>query len=320
MRYFINPRYLFVLSVILATLLVAGCGTALPTVKPFKLDIQQGNVVTSKMLLQLRPGMTKSQVRFIMGTPLIQDSFHGNRWDYVYQLREAGKVKEQRRVILDFENELLKTVRGDVVPAGSEKAAAEPENTGTRVLAPNAKPQDKTMLNKLKFWDKEKAASPAAQKAKEQADKQISAPVELTPNGQMEQKVNDEPKSLLVVPVESMSLQGSVVAPAPADTPPAELEVAPVIANPMVEETQQPLNVPSALPKPAVPAQSVPYEPSSGMLFDKDLKFKTEESPPSAPTTKPLPRAGNVTPPEPKELPDENATGFFERMLEKIGF
>src|SRR6476661_3826603 len=120
MRYFPILRYLFILSVIFCT----ACGTALPTVKPYKLDVQQGNVVTSKMLLQLRPGMTKSQVRFIMGTPLLQDSFHGNRWDYVYQLRENGKIIEQRRVILDFENELLKSVRGDVVPAGSEKAKA----------------------------------------------------------------------------------------------------------------------------------------------------------------------------------------------------
>ncbi|MES2182255.1 MAG: outer membrane protein assembly factor BamE, partial [Pseudomonadota bacterium] len=76
-------RYSFILLAILCT----ACGTALPTVKPYKLDVQQGNVVTSKMLLQLRPGMTKSQVRFIMGTPLIQDSFHDKRWDYVYQLR-----------------------------------------------------------------------------------------------------------------------------------------------------------------------------------------------------------------------------------------
>ena len=70
-------RYL----VIFLAILCASCGTALPSIKPYKLDVQQGNVVTSKMLLQLRPGMTQSQVRFIMGTPLIQDSFHGKRWD-----------------------------------------------------------------------------------------------------------------------------------------------------------------------------------------------------------------------------------------------
>ncbi len=126
--------------VILIYLLCTACGTALPSVKPFKLDVQQGNVVTSKMLLQLRPGMTKSQVRFIMGSPLIQDSFHGNRWDYAYQLRENGKLKEQRRVILDFENDVLKTVRGDVVPAGSEAAKAlQAEADATAAVVKNKK-------------------------------------------------------------------------------------------------------------------------------------------------------------------------------------
>lgn len=73
-----------------------------------------------------------------MGTPLIQDSFHGNRWDYVYQMRESGKITEQRRVILDFENELLKSVRGDVAPSASDKAATDSAapNAGPRTINP----------------------------------------------------------------------------------------------------------------------------------------------------------------------------------------
>ena len=120
MRYFL---------IILFALLTA-CGSTIPTIKPFKMDIQQGNVVTSKMLLQLRPGMTKSQVKFIMGSPLIIDSFHKDRWDYFYQLRQAGKIVEQRRVILDFDKELLTKVRGDVVPEGSPSAASGGAATG----------------------------------------------------------------------------------------------------------------------------------------------------------------------------------------------
>ena len=92
----------------------------MPTITPYKMDIQQGNVVTSEMLLKLRPGMTKSQVQFIMGTPLLVDSFHSDRWDYFYQLRKQGKVINQRRVILDFEGESLARVRGDVVPEGTD--------------------------------------------------------------------------------------------------------------------------------------------------------------------------------------------------------
>jgi len=346
MRYFFNLRYLLILPVMVMALLVTACGTALPTIKPFKLDVQQGNVVTSKMLLQLRPGMTKSQVRFIMGTPLIQDSFHGNRWDYVYQLREGGKVKEQRRVILDFENELLKTVRGDVVPAGSDqaKAAAEPENIGTRVVEPNAKAEDKTLLGKLKFWDKDEAAKSAA---KAESNKQMDVPVELTPAGQV---ANDAPKSLLEVPVEAMPLEGAAVTPSlvePATVEsPVSVEAAPVVAAPaVVEQNVTPVvaesikttpEVPAqkltepALPEPIapvppnevlpveVPAQPAPYESNSGMLFDRTLKLEPEAAP--AQTAKPAPRAGNTTPPKPKELPAENSSGFFDRMLEKIGF
>ena len=149
MRNFSTFRYL----VFLLVFLCASCGTALPTIKPYKLDVQQGNVVTSKMLLQLRPGMTKSQVRFIMGTPLIQDSFHGNRWDYVYQMREKGKVVEQRRVILDFEGDALKVVRGDVTPQGAEaNETSVSVNTGTRVIAPAGKPAEKSFFRKLLFW------------------------------------------------------------------------------------------------------------------------------------------------------------------------
>lgn len=335
MRYFINCRYVLILPAMLAALLVTGCGTALPTIKPFKLDVQQGNVVTSKMLLQLRPGMTQSQVRFIMGTPLVQDSFHGNRWDYVYQLREGGKVKEQRRVILDFEKGLLKTVRGDVVPAGSEqaKAAAEPENIGTRVVEPNAKPQEKSLLGKLKFWDKDEVAKAADTKT--QNTKQMDVPAALTPAGQEALEAEAAPKSLLAVPIDTMPLESTVaepVAPSVAESAAVEsatsaepvpaVEAAPVVVAPVLPEPEAPVPPAEVLPTEA-PIQPVPYESTSGMLFDRALKFEPEGTSPSvagpAPKVKPEPRAGN-TAPTPKELPAENSSGFFDRMLEKIGF
>lgn len=135
-------------------LLLVACGTSIPKVKPYKLEIQQGNVVTSKMLLQLKPGMTKSQVRYIMGTPLIQDSFHGNRWDYFYQMREGGKVTEQRLVYLTFKNALLDKVSGDVVPQGT--AGAEQQGnatvTGARTVQPQIKKKEKGFFDRFKFW------------------------------------------------------------------------------------------------------------------------------------------------------------------------
>ena len=82
-----------------------------------RIDIQQGNVVTQEMIAQLRYGMDKKKVRYIMGTPIIQDTFHSKRWDYLYTEQEGGDPLERRRVTLFFENELLVGVDGDVKPA-----------------------------------------------------------------------------------------------------------------------------------------------------------------------------------------------------------
>jgi outer membrane protein assembly factor BamE len=200
------------LIVLFSSFLVA-CGTTVPSVKPYKLDIQQGNVVTSKMLLQLRPGMTKSQVRYIMGTPLIQDSFHGNRWDYFYQLREGGKVIEQRRVILDFKGEQLKSVRGDVIPAEGASAANDGV-TGTRVVEPEAQAKEKGLWDKLKFWQKDeselaKDAEEAKREAQTKADDAAAKKtekIEVTPTQQA--PVEIEPAK--VAPVEEKSTESPV--------------------------------------------------------------------------------------------------------------
>ena len=171
-------RFVFILFVVLC----ASCSASLPAIKPFKLEIQQGNVVTSKMLLQLKPGMTKSQVRFIMGTPLIQDSFHGKRWDYVYQLQQDGHLIEQRRVILDFKDDLLKTVRGDVIPSNGDHNADANFDAGTRVVEPQKKSDDKGFLQKLKFWQKNNDSQTIeAVKPKASADSDTPNPVEALP-------------------------------------------------------------------------------------------------------------------------------------------
>jgi outer membrane protein assembly factor BamE len=218
--------------ILLLALLCASCGTALPSVKPYKLDVQQGNVVTSKMLLQLRPGMTQSQVRFIMGTPLIQDSFHGKRWDYVYQMRENGKITEQRRVILDFEKDVLKTVRGDVIPSTTDasKSNEVADNSGTRVINPSAKAEDKSLFGALKFWKKEPVANPAPE-VKAKADEPTKQPV--TPAVTSEAKpVESKPLEPAATPVVGNPESQSVLAVPllPAEPSPVAATQAPVAA------------------------------------------------------------------------------------------
>ena len=134
----------------LVLLFLAACSSTsftsyLPT--PYKLDIQQGNVITQDMMAKLKPGMTKSQVRFILGSPPITDMFHTNRWDYVYILKAGGKVKEERKLTLFFDNDQLTRVAGDVVPATKEDKAAEdakPAKAPTEIVLqkfdPNAPP------------------------------------------------------------------------------------------------------------------------------------------------------------------------------------
>lgn len=105
--------------------LLAGCQQVpmLPGLKPYRMNIQQGNVLTQDMVAKLKPGMTRQQVRFVMGTPPIADTFHQDRWDYVYYLNKSGRVVEHRRIVLLFEGDTLKRIEGDVIPLAAADAA-----------------------------------------------------------------------------------------------------------------------------------------------------------------------------------------------------
>ena len=108
-------------GIFLAVLLVAGCNIF----TPYKMDIQQGNFVTQDMIAKLQLGMTRSQVRFALGTPLVVDPFRNDRWDYVYLYMKAGSVTEQRRFKVRFSEDKLARVEGDGVPAALNPAPAE---------------------------------------------------------------------------------------------------------------------------------------------------------------------------------------------------
>ena len=85
---------------ILFVLLFTGC-SYLPPI-PYRIDVQQGNVVTDEMIEMLKPGMTKSQVLFVMGSPLIVDAFRENRWDYVYSMKPSGEDAVEKKAFLVF--------------------------------------------------------------------------------------------------------------------------------------------------------------------------------------------------------------------------
>ena len=95
----------------------------------YRLEVQQGNEINADMLMKLKPDMTTSQVKFILGTPLIQDSFHKDRWDYVYVMRKEGKVIESRHVVLLFKNELLREIKGRVIESNNKVGLEDDEAT-----------------------------------------------------------------------------------------------------------------------------------------------------------------------------------------------
>jgi outer membrane protein assembly factor BamE len=116
------------LALITGAAMSSGCsqGTLLaPSNLPlvYKIDVQQGNVITQDMLTQLRPGMDKAKVLFIMGTPLVMDAFHQDRWDYIYTFQKGGDQREQQRATLYFKQDRLVRIEGDIRSARSRIAS-----------------------------------------------------------------------------------------------------------------------------------------------------------------------------------------------------
>ncbi len=104
---------------------LAGCGGLTGLFDSYTIEIQQGNYVSQEMVSQLKPGMSKEQVRFVMGTPLVTDIFHADRWDYVYYLKVPGGKPQERKLAAFFKDGKLVRVEGDVVAAGEREKFQE---------------------------------------------------------------------------------------------------------------------------------------------------------------------------------------------------
>lgn len=86
-------------------------------VRPYKFNIEQGNIITADKLDQIQPGMSEEQVRYVLGTPMLNDVFHTNRWDYIY-LDKPGRGKETRQhVAIFFDNGYVDHITRDALPA-----------------------------------------------------------------------------------------------------------------------------------------------------------------------------------------------------------
>lgn len=154
-------RKLLINLVVISSVGFAGCSSenrvALPDIGlpdwkipgVYSIPVRQGNLITQRMVNELKPGMSKQQVRFLLGTPLLIDTFHNDRWDYLYTHKPSSQLSfteaetEKKRLELHFENDRLRKIIGDMYPQGEElaKITRQQERERTIVIPADA-PRD----------------------------------------------------------------------------------------------------------------------------------------------------------------------------------
>ncbi|SOY50612.1 putative outer membrane lipoprotein, SmpA/OmlA family [Cupriavidus taiwanensis] len=201
-------RPTLVVSLLAAALLAGACSAYDSTsrkvanaITPYRINIVQGNFVSREAASQLREGMTRDQVKFLLGTPLLTDVFHANRWDYVFSFRRGNtSVVQQRRYTVFFDGERLVKFGGDELPSeyeliaeidGMKKALKEQtpgkiSTSASTAPAPAPADQQTTVENFVPRQAQQPeasgaAAQPAAQPAPERpAPAQATAPADAT--------------------------------------------------------------------------------------------------------------------------------------------
>lgn len=107
---------------LLAALLV-GCSSLqssdhfLGFITPYRIEVVQGNVLTKEQVALVKPGQTRTQVRDTLGSPLLTDLFHADRWDYVFTIRRQGAEPQQRKVVALFDGDKLKSIEAPDLPS-----------------------------------------------------------------------------------------------------------------------------------------------------------------------------------------------------------
>jgi len=164
-------------SALLALLLTAaltGCsavssdGSVLGIITPYRIDIVQGNVVTKEQLALVKPGMSRVQVRDLLGSPLLTDPFHGDRWDYVFTIQRPGTQPQRRSIVARFEGDRLLNVEAPELPSEREFVALISRARGGKVPP-------------LELTAEERAALPVPPKAPAPAPEPEAGPLRAYP-------------------------------------------------------------------------------------------------------------------------------------------
>ncbi len=136
------------LMVLTPVALLAGCGstsqvslskpeTLFGLLEPYKTDVVQGNVVTQEFISPIQPGFGRMQVREILGSPLLTDVFHNDRWDYVFTIRRQGVPDQKRRVTIYFKNDAVDHFDAETLPSEREFVASIDKQKVIKPASPN---------------------------------------------------------------------------------------------------------------------------------------------------------------------------------------
>lgn len=130
----------FLAALVVSSGLISGCSfdSVVGLVDPYRIDVRQGNYVDQEMVAQLRRGMSRDQVRYVLGSPLVVDMFRSDRWDYVYRFRPGSGEAQQRVISLFFAGDVLDRIEGDVAAASGDAAAAPQQRSRVVEIPPAA--------------------------------------------------------------------------------------------------------------------------------------------------------------------------------------
>ena len=263
--------------------------------KIYKLDVQQGNIITAEMLMGLKPGMTRAQVKYVLGTPLIQDSFHENRWDYIYKMIKDDRLIEERHVVVRFADDELVDVKGDIIQSNDILIGAETERQYKVITLSEAdyaeqKKDKNSLLSRLKFWEDE------ADQKTEEATIKIS-------KEELEEEKKDS-KSLL----SRLKFWESETETAMTKDMPVEKESKVI---PIEEKSVDLMQAEEKLLSQEKPEKIISEQDSADAVNSKEEKFAIDETQSMSSSVK-----DDII----KSLPDESDPKYFELLLEKIGF
>ena len=263
--------------------------------KIYKLDVQQGNIITAEMLMGLKPGMTRAQVKYVLGTPLIQDSFHENRWDYIYKMIKDDRLIEERHVVVRFEDDELVDVKGDIIQSNDILIGAETEKQSKVITLSEAdyeeqKKDKNSILSRLKFWEDE-------------ADQKIEESTIKISKEELEEEKKDSKSILSRLKFWESETEDGLI----KDMQVEKESKAVAIEEKSVDVIQEEENL---LTK-EEPEKIISEQGDIDVVNIKEEKYAIDETQSMSSSVK-----DDII----KSLPDESDPKYFELLLEKIGF